>query len=150
MVALASDRNRQISISFRLHRFHDGRILRLTEASNERCRCRAMTEMSIGTAKKTPKGVHIQAQKAIARKSRKGLSVCRLPDLRTAQHSGHSVTEISIGGGNLDCLEARARTVRSPRAIDVVENGVHKAICSAISERPGFLGTTLLVAKHVS
>src|SRR5262245_14823248 len=50
-----------------------------TGAKDERCLLATTTEMSSGTARNAPKGPHIQAQKAIDRKTRKGLSVRRCP-----------------------------------------------------------------------
>src|SRR5262249_15039642 len=50
-----------------------------TAAYEERCRFRTTTEMTIGTARNAPTGPHIQAQKAIDKKTRKGFRVWRCP-----------------------------------------------------------------------
>jgi len=50
-----------------------------TAEYEERCRFRTTTEMTSGTARNAPKGPHIDAKKAIDRKTRKEFKAWRCP-----------------------------------------------------------------------
>src|SRR6516225_6474082 len=84
-----------------------------TAEYEERCRFRTTTEMTIGTARNAPTGPHIQAQKAIDKKTRKGFRVWRCPIIVGVMNCPSKVvTNIQMSGATSAPL--RVGRVRRP------------------------------------
>src|SRR6516165_224012 len=93
-----------------------------TAEYEERCRFRTTAEMTIGTARNAPNGPHIQAQKAIDRKTRNGFNVWRWPIIVGVMNCPSKVvTKIQMSGATNAPLRVGKvrRPIRKSVAIDI-------------------------------
>src|SRR6516164_11623379 len=90
----------------------------------KRCRFRTTTEMTSGTARNAPKGPHIQAQKAIDRKTRKGFRDWRCPMIVGVMNCPSKVvTKIQMSGATNAPLRVGKVNRPIPKSVATITAG---------------------------